>query len=108
MNVDKILKFVEKGNVDKLADIADGKDLDMAKAAISGMAKIKRDESFNYMISNIRNSNKERRLAVIAALGDLGMPRAKTHLRHVIETDTDKDIVEAAKQADARISSGKM
>jgi hypothetical protein len=107
MNVDKINKFAEKGNIDKLIDIADGKDIEMAKAAMSALSKIKKDESFNYFVMNLRNSNKELRLAAIAGLGNLAMARGRTHLRHMADTDQDKDIVAAANAADAKLADAK-
>jgi hypothetical protein len=99
MNVDKINKYVEKGNFDKLIDIAGGKDLEMSLAAITALANIKKDESFNFMVNNLHNSNKQIRLAVIAGMGNLAMARGKTHLRHLADTDQDKEIVAAANDA---------
>lgn len=107
MNVDKILKYAESGKIDKLVDIADGKDMEMAKAAIAALAKVKKDESFNYFVSNLRTPNKERRLAIISAMGDYGAARGKTHLRHLIDTETDPDIVATAKVADAKLTGAK-
>jgi hypothetical protein len=103
MNVDKINKFAEKGNIDKLIGIAEGKDIEMAKAAFAALSKIKKDESFNFFIMNLRNSNKELRLAAIAAIANLGMARGRTHLRHLADTDQDKDIIAAANAADAKL-----
>lgn len=104
MNIGKINKLASKGNVEKLAKMAEGKDIEEAKAAIEAIATIKKDESFNFLISNLRHPNKELRLAIIAAIGDLGMARAKVHLRHVIDNDTDVDVVNVAKTADAKLT----
>lgn len=107
MNADKINKYAEKGNIDKLIGIADGKDIEMAKAAISALAKIKKDESFNYLVVNLRNANKEKRLAAIEAMGDIGYARGRTHLSHIADTDTDQEIINAARAASIKLADAK-
>lgn len=95
----KIEKFTKSGKIDKLIGIADGKDIDLSKEAIAALATIRKDESFNYLVVNLRNSKKEIRLAAIKALGEIGYPRGRTHLAHIVETDSDNEIIEAAREA---------
>jgi len=107
MNLDKISKYAEKGNIDKLIGIADGKDIEMAKAAFAALGKIRKDESFNYLVVNLRNSNKEKRLAAIEAMGNIGYARGRTHLSHVADTETDPYIVNAARAAAIKLADAK-
>jgi HEAT repeat protein len=104
MSIRKIEKFARKEKIDKLIKIADGKNVELATKAIEALATVKKDESFNYLVICLRNPNKDIRLAAIRGLGDIGFERCRTHLAHVIDTDTDKDIIEAAKEASLKIN----
>jgi HEAT repeat protein len=107
MSTEKINKYVAKGKLNKLIAIADGKDADLAKAAIMAMAQIKKDESFNYLVVNLRNKNKELRLAAIEALGNIGFERGKSHLTHIADTETDQEIAAAARAAYIKLADAK-
>lgn len=100
----KIEKFAKKEKIDKLIVIAEGKNIELAKEAIAALATIKKDESFNHLVVSLRNPNKEIRLAAIRAMGDIGYDRGRTHLAHLIDTDSDNEIVEAAKEASLKLN----
>ncbi|MGI6039828.1 MAG: HEAT repeat domain-containing protein [Clostridiales bacterium] len=100
----KIEKFAKKEKIDKLIGIAEGKNIELAKEAIAALATIKKDESFNHLVVSLRNPNKEIRLAAIRAMGDIGYDRGRTHLAHLIDTDSDNEIVEAAKEASLKLN----
>lgn len=107
MKYAKIEKYAQKGKFDKLIGIAEGKDLEMSKAAIAALATIKKDESFNFLVVALRNPNKEIRLATIEALGEIGMARGRTHLSHLADTDPDQEIATAAREAAAKLANSK-
>lgn len=79
----------------------------MAKAAITALGTIKKDECFNYLVVALRNPNKEIRLAAIEAIGNIGFPRGRTHLSHLADTDPDEDIVAAAREAAGKLMNSK-
>ncbi|NLM62552.1 MAG: HEAT repeat domain-containing protein [Clostridiales bacterium] len=107
MKIEKIEKLAQKGKFEKLISIAEGKDIEMAKAAISALGTIRKDESFNFLVVALRNPNKEIRLAAIEAMGNIGMDRGRTHLRHLADTETDEDIVAAAREAANKLMNAK-
>jgi len=103
MNIEKIAKFAEKGKYKKLIQLIDGKKIDLAIAAAKVLPAIKNDETYNCLVRHIRDSDKNLRIAVATALGDMGNDRGKAHLLHMVEHDSDPDVVAAAKAAAAKL-----
>jgi len=94
---EKIIKKAQK--LDKKE-----KNAALVVAAIEALATIKRDECFNYIVEHIRDTNKEIRIAAIKGLADIGYDRGKTHIMHMIQSETDPDILAALKDAERKLT----
>ena len=64
---------------------------------------IKNDETYNCLVRHIRDADKNLRIAVATALGEMGNERGKAHLQHMAEHDSDPDVVAAALAAEKKL-----
>lgn len=103
--VDKVEKYVKKGKVDKLTVLAHDTDKEVALAAISGLEKmISNEQSMNTLVGMLENENPEIRKAAVTALGSSSGSYVETQLRYCIGHETNLEVLQAAKDAMARIN----
>lgn len=98
--LDKIQKCVEKGKEAPLIKLSQDKDKEVKLAAIAGMGKIGKDDSFNAMVPDMLiDSDPEIRAAAALALGVMKNAHASAHLRYYLEREKDPKVVDAIKTA---------
>lgn len=98
--LDKVEKAIEKGKEAALIKLAGDKDEEVKLAAIAGMGKIGKDDSFNAMVPDmLTDSNPKVRAAAAQALGVMKNEHASAHLRYYLEREQDPSVVAALKGA---------
>lgn len=95
----KIEKMIAKNNAGGIIKMINGKDLALTKQAIAALGKIRNDDSYNELVALLRSSVAEIRAAASAALGEMGYPKARAHIVHVSETETDVAALDVMKKA---------
>lgn len=98
-SIDKIAKFIEKGNGKKLAKIAVGSNKEDALKAIEALGKVGGDEASNALMKLIMNPDKNIRIASAKAMGEMGNPHLKAHLQNLMRVDKDQDVIDAVMDA---------
>lgn len=96
--INKIEKLVQKGKEGELLKYLRDKDKAVRLAAIDGMGKIGADDSFNALIIVLSENDEDIRLAAVKALGELKNKHADTHLRHLLETESNDKVIEEIKK----------
>ncbi len=97
--LDKVQKYVDKSKEAGLIKLANDKDKEVRLAAIAGMGKIGKDDSFNVLISMMADPDPDIRAADAAALGAMKNEHADAHLRHRLELESDARVTQAIKDA---------
>lgn len=97
--LDKVNKLIEKGNEKGLLKLAGDKDKEVKLAAIGGLGKVGKDDSFNVMITFLIDPDADIRAAAAAALGTMGNNHANAHLRYHLNNEKDPKVIEAMKVA---------
>ncbi len=96
----KIEKCIQKGNEAELLRLfSASKDKEEWLEAIEGMGKIGTDDSFNALISILNEEDYDIHLAFIRALGQLRNLHADTHLRYLLDRETDEKTIEAIRES---------
>ena len=101
--LDKVQKYVEKGKEAGLLKLIHDKDKSVRLAAIEGMGKIGRDDSFNNLVTMLSDDDADIRAASADALGVLKNSHADAHLRYRLGIEKDAKVVEAIKKAVASL-----
>lgn len=102
--LDKIQKCIEKGKESPLVKLSADKDKEVRLAAIAGMGKVGKDDSFNAMVpSMLIDEDPDIRCAAAAALGEMKNPHASAHLRYYLERESDEKVKSAIKSAIASL-----
>jgi len=104
-NIEKINRFAEKNKVSKIIPFLHSKDKEARLAAIHALGRCDQsEEAYNHLTSMMTaTSDKAERMAVYAALGELGKEQSFYHMSHYISKETDPEIIEAMHNAMARI-----
>ena len=97
--LEKVEKLVAKKNEKGLIKLTSDKDKSVCLAAIAGMGKVGKDDSFNLLISMLPDSDAEIREAASTALGVMGNGHANAHLRYHLSKEQDPKVQEAMKKA---------
>ena len=97
--LDKVTKAIEKGKEAALIKLAGDMDEEVKLAAIAGMGKIGKDDSFNMIVPKVRAAAAE-------ALGEMDNEHASAHLRYYLEREKDATVVAAIKKAIAALNKG--
>ena len=98
-NLAKVERCIKKRNVNALINLSGSKKTEVAIAAIRGLGRCASDEAYNALIPFLRDSNPEKRAAAAYALGLLRRPAAGVHLRHLLDTEKDAQVIAEAKKA---------
>ncbi|WP_167958093.1 HEAT repeat domain-containing protein [Anaerosporobacter faecicola] len=96
-DVEKIRKLTEKRKSDKVAKYLDKNDVEVVKAAITGLGSIQDETSVNLLSKLIENANPEIRKAALVAFGNGGTEYAKTLIQHRAVVESDLQVQEVAK-----------
>lgn len=105
--LDKVTKAIEKGKEAALIKLAGDKDEEVKPAAIAGMGKIGKDDSFNIIVPDLlTDENPKVRAASAEALGEMNNEHASAHLRYYLEREKDATVVAAIKKAIAALNKG--
>lgn len=99
----KIEHSIQKGNSAKLVPLLKDKDLNVRVKAIQGLGKIGDDHSINALIGLLSDSNQTVRLETIKSMGETGNQTVRSHLQHLIQTETDEDVKKSIREAIAKI-----
>lgn len=87
-----------------MVKLANDQDKAVRLAAIAGMGKIGKDDSFNIMVPNLLlDADPEIRSAAALALGEMKNPHASAHLRYYLEREKDEKVAAAIKSAIASL-----
>lgn len=96
---EKIKKWTQKGKVNKVIRATEDSKPNIRKAAISALGEIDHEDSFNTLVSTLRDPNPEIRGLAAESLGIQGNPLAVEHLRHISANDEDEKVREIALEA---------
>ena len=85
--------------------LAHDKDEEIRLAAIAGMGKIGKDDSFNAIVPDMLTSDDAKiRAAAAEALGVMNNEHASAHLRYYLEREKDATVIAAMKKAISSLS----
>ncbi len=101
--LEKVEKYIAKGNEEKLLKLAGEKELDVRLAVIEGLGKIGQDNGFNTLIISLTDEEPAIRAASAKALGVMKNEHAKAHLVHRLELEKDETVLQAIKGAIAEL-----
>lgn len=99
----KIEHSVQKGHSAKLIPLLKDKNLDVRIKAIQGLGKIGDDHAINALIGLLSDPNQTVRMETIKSMGDTGNQTVRSHLQHLIQTETDDNVKKVIREAIARI-----
>ena len=103
----KVEKAIEKGKENVLIKLAQDKDEEIRLAAIAGMGKIGKDDSFNFIVPDmLTNDDPKIRAVAATALGEMDNEHASAHLRYYLEREKDPTVVTAMKNAISALNKG--
>lgn len=102
--LEKIQKDIEKGKESALIKLSKDKDKEVRLAAIAGMGKIGKDDSFNAMVPDmLTDEDPDIRAATALALGVMKNAHASAHLRYYLEREKDEKVTAAIRTAIASL-----
>lgn len=99
----KIEKLILKGKEPELIKLSGDKDKAVRLAAIQGLGKVGKDDSFNALIAEMQDEDSDIRAMCVESLGLLKNSRADTHLRYLLQHEKNGDVIFAAKKALAQL-----
>lgn len=102
-NLSKIQQLGEKGKIKKLLSYAGSKDADERAAAATALGKNQNDDSYNALVSMLRDPDPSVQIASVRALGELGRPTGQEHIRHVLANTQDPALIAACTESMGRL-----
>ena len=102
--IGKIGKLIEKNNAEKLEALLKDKDMEVVLAAIDGLGKCTGDTAFNALVPLILSPDAQVRVHAVKALGEMGLPKARTFLLHQKDAEKDPAVNAAIEEALKKIS----
>ena len=102
-HIAKIKALGEKKKVAALAKYCKNDDAELRAAAAIALGDIYQDESYNELILLIRDPELSVRKAAVVALGVMGRKSGADHVRHVMNHETDADIIKACQTSITQI-----
>ena len=105
--LEKVEKAIEKGKEAALIKLAHDKDEEVKLAAIAGMGKIGKDDSFNAIVPDmLTDEDPKVRAAAAQALSVMKNEHANAHLRYYLEREKDPAVIAAMRGAIASLDVG--
>jgi len=105
--MDKIDKWVEKGNTGKLEKILSKGSAGEKAAVIEALGRIGGEDAVNILISSLRSADLEVRKAAVIALGQSGATRSMEFLRKITRDEPDSEIADMAREAMHKLAESK-
>ncbi|MBB5265972.1 HEAT repeat protein [Catenibacillus scindens] len=97
--LDKVQKVVHKGKVHELVKLTQDKEEEIRMAAVSGLGEVGGDDGFNALIALLESEDEEIKIAAVKALAIVNNDHAETHLRYLMEHDSNPKIQEAIRKS---------
>ena len=95
----KLEKMVAKKNAAGIIKLVNDKDAAIAIKAVESLGKVPGDDSYNALITLLRSPKADVRAAAVSSLGNLGDPKAKAHIDHLMANEKDAVVLSAMKKA---------
>jgi HEAT repeat protein len=95
----QIEKCCQKRNSAKLVGLVKDSKPEIRILAIKALAKIGDENAVNTLLENLNNPDPATRLEVIRASGTMNNQTIKSHLQHLIQTETNEDIKKVIREA---------
>lgn len=95
----KVEKSIQKKKEGELIKLAHDKDQEVRLAAIAGMGQVGSGDSFNNLVTFLRDPSPAIRAASATSLGLLRDNHADADLRHRLESEKDEQVISAIKSA---------
>ena len=105
--MDKIEKWVEKGNTGKLEKILSKGSAQEKAAVLEALGRTGGEDAINLLISSLRSADPEIRKASVVAIGQTGTTRAMEFLRKITRDEPDSEIAVLAREAMHKLAGGK-
>lgn len=102
--VDKISKMASKNQAEKLEKMLKDKDMTVVLAAIDALGHCTGDVAFNALVPLILSPDAQVRTHAVNALGEMGLPKARTFLLHQRDAEKDAGVNAAIESALKKIS----
>ena len=99
MTVKKIDRLAGKGKCEKILSFATSGNISVRVAVAKAIAQNKVDESYNMLITMLRDSDREVRKQAVISLGDWGRSSAVSHISHFAENTDDAELKQLCKEA---------
>lgn len=94
---EKIAKWAEKGNAEKLIKAAASKKPNIKLAAVKALGNVDDDQVFNLLITCLRDRSPEVKLAAMDSLKKLKAKKAVEHVKSLVN-DTNPQVVDKARE----------
>ncbi|NLX77752.1 MAG: HEAT repeat domain-containing protein [Clostridiaceae bacterium] len=95
----KIEKWESKKKTKKLLSALNIDDKDVRIGAIRALSNFDTLEVINALANLLRDPNPDIRLVAVESLGKIGSPKATEFIRFMLEKETDRYVINAAKYA---------
>jgi HEAT repeat protein len=105
--MDKIEKWVEKGNTGKLEKILSKGSVQEKAAAIEALGRIGGEDAINLLVASLRSADLEVRKASVVAIGQTGATRAMEFLRKITRDEPDSEISDLARESMHKLAGSK-
>lgn len=102
-----IERYAKKKNSAKLVPLLRDKKPEIRIQAIKAMGTIGDETCVNEMIALLSEPDKAVRLEVIKSMGTMGNQVIKSHLQHLIQSETDETLKQAIRQSISQIPNKK-
>ena len=102
--IDKIGKMAEKNQAEKIEKLLKDKDAAVVLAAIDALGRCTGDVPFNALVPLILSPDAQVRIHAVNALGQMGLPKARTFLLHQRDAEKDAGVKAAIEAALKKIS----
>lgn len=99
----QIEKYAKKRNSAKLVTMIKDSDPEVRSLAIKALGTLGDETAVNTLISLLTDPDQATRMTVINSMGGMANQVLKSHLQHMIMTETNEDIKKAIRAAIAKI-----
>lgn len=105
--MEKIEKWIEKGNADKLQKILDKGSQEEKAEVLKALGKIGNEHAVNLLVGNLRSPDQELRKGCVIALGETGECRAMEFLRKITRDEPGSALADLARDAMHKLAASK-
>lgn len=102
-NPAKIDEYIQKKKSAKVLALLNNKSPEIRIKAIQALGKIGDEASVNTLIPLLSSPDKDMRLEAIKSVGFMQNQTIKSHLQHIIQTETDETVKKTIRESIARI-----